>query len=262
MEKLISLKQLDELSTDTLSSYSAKAQKRKLPTQQYDRQKGMVHKDASGKEISSQEAGRQVAKHVQGIKRAGDKILKNANKNIKHDSSPKDYSADIQRDYEKNKNRYHGDSFMPIGDMIPEGVQLDELSSDLLARYKKKASEQSSAQDKEAFSGTVSNKRAQELLNKSNKRYKGIIKATGKQFDNDMKKQKNEGVEQADAAIVEEVKHNEIHVSDAGGGKYKVHAVGKKFAIGVKPGEHLTDTHLDDFAEMGGKVKMVKPKKD
>ena len=52
-----------------------------------------------------------------------------------------------------------------------------------------------------------------------------------------------------------------IHVSDAGGGKYKVHAVGKEFAHGIKVGEHLTDTHLDDFSEMGGKVKMVKPPK-
>ena len=54
------------------------------------------------------------------------------------------------------------------------------------------------------------------------------------------------------------VKHDELHVSDAGGGKYKVHAVGKKFSSGIKVGEHLTDTHLDDFAEMGGKVKMMK----
>lgn len=54
-----------------------------------------------------------------------------------------------------------------------------------------------------------------------------------------------------------------IHVSDAGGGKYKVHAVGSNFSHGVKVGEHLTDTHLDDFSEMGGKVKTVKaPKKD
>lgn len=55
-----------------------------------------------------------------------------------------------------------------------------------------------------------------------------------------------------------------IHVSPAGGGKYKVHAVGSNFSHGVKVGEHLTDTHLDDFSEMGGKVKHVKPepKKD
>lgn len=52
-----------------------------------------------------------------------------------------------------------------------------------------------------------------------------------------------------------------IHVSPAGGGKYKVHAVGSKFASGIKVGEHLTDTHLDDFAEMGGKIKHVKAEK-
>lgn len=51
---------------------------------------------------------------------------------------------------------------------------------------------------------------------------------------------------------------NHIHVSDAGGGKYKVHAVGKNFADGIKAGEHLSDTELDDFSEMGGKIKHVK----
>lgn len=52
-----------------------------------------------------------------------------------------------------------------------------------------------------------------------------------------------------------------VHVSDAGNGKYKVHAVGKNFADGIKVGEHLSDSELDDFSEMGGKVKMVKEKK-
>jgi len=49
-----------------------------------------------------------------------------------------------------------------------------------------------------------------------------------------------------------------IHVQHVGGGKYKVHAVGKNFADGVKAGEHLNDSELDDFHEMGGKVKHVK----
>lgn len=52
---------------------------------------------------------------------------------------------------------------------------------------------------------------------------------------------------------------NAIHVSPVAGGKYHVHAVGKNFAHGMKVGEHLTDTHLDDFSEMGGKIKHVKP---
>lgn len=46
-----------------------------------------------------------------------------------------------------------------------------------------------------------------------------------------------------------------LHVSDAGGGKYKVHAVGHKLADGIKVGEHLSDTELDDATEMGAKIK-------
>ena len=60
----------------------------------------------------------------------------------------------------------------------------------------------------------------------------------------------------------QKVHPNAIHISDAGGGKYKVHAVGSHFAGGIKVGEHLTDTHLDDISEMGGKIKEVKQKKD
>ena len=51
---------------------------------------------------------------------------------------------------------------------------------------------------------------------------------------------------------------NHIHVSDAGNGKYKVHAVGKNFADGIKAGEHLSDSELDDFSDMGGKIKHMK----
>lgn len=72
-------------------------------------------------------------------------------------------------------------------------------------------------------------------------------------------------VDVEDLELTEEkaVHPDAIHVSNAGGGKYKVHAVGKNFSSGIKVGEHLTDTHLDDFSEMGGKIKTVKaPKKD
>ena len=40
--------------------------------------------------------------------------------------------------------------------------------------------------------------------------------------------------------------------------KYKVHAVGSNFSDGIKKGEHLSDTELDDFSEMGGKIKHMK----
>lgn len=54
---------------------------------------------------------------------------------------------------------------------------------------------------------------------------------------------------------------NALHVKPVKVGneqKYKVHAVGKNFAHGIKVGEHLTDTELDDFADMGGKIKHIK----
>jgi hypothetical protein len=67
-----------------------------------------------------------------------------------------------------------------------KGVQkkVDEVSSELLGRYKKGASAQSSQLDKEAFAGAPD---AKQKIEKSNKRYSGIIKATKKQFDNDAK---------------------------------------------------------------------------
>lgn len=58
-----------------------------------------------------------------------------------------------------------------------EQVELDEVSSDLLARYKKKASDAAGEADKKGDFKT------------GNKRFSGIIKATNKQFANAMKKE-------------------------------------------------------------------------
>lgn len=44
--------------------------------------------------------------------------------------------------------------------------------------------------------------------------------------------------------------------------KYKVHAVGKDLADGIKHGEHLSDSELDDAHEMGAKIKHVKESVD
>jgi hypothetical protein len=52
-----------------------------------------------------------------------------------------------------------------------------------------------------------------------------------------------------------------LHVSPVkveGKTKYQVKAVGKNFSDGIKVGEHLTDTHLDDASEMGAKIKHIK----
>jgi len=80
----------------------------------------------------------------------------------------------------KGKGTYHG------ADKDLREEDLQELSTDKLARYKKAASADASAADK---AGNYA---------KGNKRFSGIIKATNKQFDNDMKKQvKEEHLEEA-----------------------------------------------------------------
>lgn len=56
-----------------------------------------------------------------------------------------------------------------------EAEQIDELSTDLLARYKARAGQQASAADKVGNTA------------KANKRFSGIVRATNKQFTNDAK---------------------------------------------------------------------------
>ena len=55
---------------------------------------------------------------------------------------------------------------------------LNELSNEKLAQYKKAAGDQATAADKAGD------------YDKGHKRFKGIVKATNKQFDNDTKKNK------------------------------------------------------------------------
>ena len=68
---------------------------------------------------------------------------------------------------------------------------------------------------------------------------------------------KTESVELDEAAVGA----NHIHVQPVkkdGKTMYHVHAVGKNFADGIKAGEHLSDSELDDATEMGAKIKHVK----
>jgi hypothetical protein len=82
--------------------------------------------------------------------------------------------------HRRRKIAYH------IGEEFSEDeVQMiDELSSELLGRYKKAAGEQASAADKAGD------------YEKGNKRFKGINKATMKQFNNDLKKEEVEPIEE------------------------------------------------------------------
>ena len=70
-----------------------------------------------------------------------------------------------------------------------EVEQVDELSSDLLGLYKTGASKQASELDK---AGNIK---------KADSRFRGIVKATKKQFDNDLKKEASSPAQQAAIAI-------------------------------------------------------------
>jgi hypothetical protein len=83
-----------------------------------------------------------------------------------HDSKGRSASADKHAE----KADYHHEKSL-------KEERITELSTQLLARYKKKAGEAASAADKKGDYAT------------GNKRFKGINKATNKQFDNDLKKE-------------------------------------------------------------------------
>jgi len=90
--------------------------------------------------------------------------------NVNYISKNKKVSQSKTGDYEKWK-RDHG---------IYEEDQIDEVSNELLGRYKTAAGSQASALDKAG---------GRENIQKANKRFSGIVKATKKQFANDDKKQ-------------------------------------------------------------------------
>lgn len=76
----------------------------------------------------------------------------------------------------------------PAGVMIKKLQGMQEgtgLSPAVLASYKKKAGAEASRLDKEAFGQGGPD--AQKKIAKANKRFRGILKATGKEFDNDAK---------------------------------------------------------------------------
>jgi hypothetical protein len=77
---------------------------------------------------------------------------------------------------------------------MKEEVQLDELSNEKLADYKKKAGADASAADKAGD------------MKKGNKRFSGIMKATKKQFANDDKKSMSEASQKVDSLVTDALK--------------------------------------------------------
>lgn len=130
--------------------------------------------------------------------------------------------------------------------------QIDELSGDTVASYHYKAGRDLAKRGGSSASGPATDADKQKV----SARRAGMSRA----LPRIMRSIRNEDVDaNVDEAMDQSKVHpNALHVKPVGGGKYKVHAVGKNFAHGMKAGEHLSDSELDDFAEMGGKVKHVK----
>jgi hypothetical protein len=152
--KIVAIKEeierIDELKSTTLKSYKTAAHK-SLGANAVARHAG---------EISSKEYHATADKRSKGINRAdADKRL-----GTYADKTPK--KLDISAYGNQIQKQYHSE----------EVENLDELSTDLLGRYKKAAGDQASAADK---AGNYT---------KGNKRFSGMMKATRKQFDNDAKK--------------------------------------------------------------------------
>jgi hypothetical protein len=139
-----------------------------------------------------------------------------------------------------------------------EVEQIDELSKDKTQRYLDRAMGDHDHQN--MGRRNTSGEEQKEYARKEGLRKKGISRAVERLT-------KNEEIAPvhtfAAFMIEEEAKKlhpDHLHVSDAGKGKYKVHSVGKNLAHGIKVGEHISDSELDDASEMGARVKMVKNK--
>lgn len=135
-----------------------------------------------------------------------------------------------------------------------ESEELDELSGDTVASYHYKAGRDLAKRGGYSASGSAPATDADKQ--KVSARRAGMSRA----LPRIMRSIKNEDVDASidEAMDGDKVHSNALHVKPIGGGKYKVHAVGKNFESGIKAGEHLSDTDLDDFREMGGKIKHVK----
>jgi len=132
----------------------------------------------------------------------------------------------------------------------------------------KKLSEQSIEQIDELKKSTVASyiqkkfgKMSDEPVSKNQYGYakkdaKGIQRA-GLRMSGQKATQK-EDVDQVEEAALHPMALHVKPVKVGGKTKYKVHAVGSELGGGIKVGEHLTDTHLDDASEMGAKIKHLK----
>ena len=140
-----------------------------------------IVKRGSNHLLLKEESGKLVSKWIQDVKPMEDKAMNEGviqpNGTDKLDTTTSDTGA--KKDDKEPKGKTKG--FMTFynyntKDTVKEEIQIDELSTDLLARYKTASHASAKAAD---ASGDYA---------KGDKRFKGINKATTKQFDNDLKK--------------------------------------------------------------------------
>jgi hypothetical protein len=103
-----------------------------------------------------------------------------------------------------------------MSEIDEEVDQIDELSNDMLGRYKTAAGADASKADKAGD------------YNKGNKRFGGIVKATKKQFANDMKKEEVEGTKLQESGGDVVFKKGDDHIEKYGEDSFALYKNGKK----------------------------------
>lgn len=223
-------------------------------------------------EISMKTKMSYVSKAVDQIYGHGQKPLSDRRKLANRHAGAERVADAMKKEAAKKLTQEDLDLVVDILNQLDE-EQLDEISKKTLGSYINKASDSIQRHERSAAAyeksgdayddmassaegnGTHANKAkaafaaSRSELNKSNKRVNGIAKATAKLTKEDLDNVEEETKPRVGA--------NHIHIKSAGNGKYKVHAVGKNFSDGIQVGEHLTDTDLDDFTEIGGKIKHI-----
>jgi hypothetical protein len=130
------------------------------------------HEDGSKEEYHRENIRRHVKEDAEQIDELSDKTLDSYKEKAKKDQSDKIRKGDFDGALKRDKGIQQ--SYVAKYKNINKD-KLVEVSNDLLDRYKKKAGESAREAD------------AKGDFKKGDKRFKGIVKATNKQFDNDLK---------------------------------------------------------------------------
>ena len=121
-----------------------------------------------------------------------------------------------------------------MSEIDEEVDQIDELSSDLLVRYKKSAGADANKADKAGD------------YNKGNKRFSGIMKATKKQFANDMKKEEVVQEREDDEYHTPTRHHVQVQISKGDGPKEH-----RKATVRAKEPSHAVSAAISHYKQQG-----------